>query len=250
MKMHLLTTGIFLILFINPSSFLFSQNESASNFSMGADLTSRYIWRGINLGGSSPHIQPSVEYTFGNTGISAGAWGSYSLGHSGFAEADLYLSYAPTSWISFTLTDYFFPNDNIFERNDYFNYKKNQTRHTLEGMVTIGEFENLPLYLTFAMNFYGADGVDESGKNLNAKYFEVGYNGMTRDIAWSVFAGASPDNPGTGGAGWYGDKPGVINLGVCFAKEFSIAGKSFPVTSAVIFNPEAGNFYLVTGISF
>ncbi len=39
--------------------------EKTSGFSLGADLVSRYIWRGVDFGGPSPHIQPYLEYAFG-----------------------------------------------------------------------------------------------------------------------------------------------------------------------------------------
>jgi hypothetical protein len=252
MKKQNLKQGVLLLFFLIPSSFSFSQNSGTSSLSINADIMSRYIWRGINLGGSSPHIQPSITYTLGNSGLTFGAWGSYSLGNSAFAEADLYLSFTPVNWLTFTLTDYFFPNDNFFERSGYFNFNKDETGHTIEAMVTTGEFENFPLYLTFAMNIYGVDGVDETGHRQNAKYLELGYNGSTQNFAYSVFAGLAPDNPNSemGGSGWYGNKPGVINLGLTIIKDISLAGKSFPVSSSAIFNPEAGNFYLVMGISF
>jgi len=233
---------------------LYSQDneEGSSNFSFGADLVSRYVWRGLNLGGSSPHIQPFVEYSFGNSGLVIGAWGSYSLSLNAGAEADLYISYSPTDWLNFTVTDYFFPADQPSERNDYFNYKSDETGHTIEAMITVGGFESLPLYATFAMNLYGRDGTDENGDNYFAKYLELGYSGSTGLVAYSVFAGAALDDPKTelGGSGWYGEKAGLINLGLSLSREFSIAGKAFPVSSSLIFNPEAGNAFIVVGVSF
>ncbi len=237
-----------------PSSLLYSQDneESSSNWSIGTDVVSRYVWRGLNLGGSSPHIQPYIEFSFGSTGLAIGAWGSYSLGLNAGAEADLYISYSPTDWLNLTVTDFFFPVDQSFERSDYFNYKKDETSHTIEAMVTVGGFESFPVYATFAMNLYGADGKDERGENYMAKYLEVGYSGSTSDFEYSLFAGFALDDPKTdlGGIGWYGEKAGLINLGIGLSKEFKFAGKSLPVSSSLIFNPEAGNIYLVFGISF
>lgn len=229
------------------------QEGAPANFSMGADMVSRYVWRGINLGGSSPAIQPFMEYSFGETGLTVGAWASYSVG-LGLAgtEADLFVSYSPVDWLELTITDYFFPTDDPFERNDYFNYDPDETGHTLEAMVTLGGSDDLPFYATFAMNLFGADGVNEKGDNYNAKYIEVGYNGSYREYDFSVFAGFAPDNPNTdeGGEGWYGENPGLINLGITFSKDVKFANTSLPVFSSLIFNPEAGNMYVVIGISF
>ncbi len=250
-KLILICLGIFF--FLSSSVLVAQDNEGGeSNFSIGVDGVSRYVWRGLNLGGSSPHLQPWVEYAFGESGLAIGAWGSYSLGLNAGAEADLYLSYSPVDWLNFTLTDYFFPADQPFERSDYFNYDSDETGHTLEAMLTIGGFETLPLYLTFAMNVYGADGTDENGDNYMAKYLEVGYSGSSKNLDYDLFAGFALDDPNTdaGGAGWYADKPGMINLGVTFSKEMKIADVAIPVFSSLIFNPEAGNMYIVFGVSF
>ncbi len=229
-----------------------AQENSSSNFSFGADMVSRYIWRGINLGGSSPHIQPFIEYSFGETGLAVGVWGSYSLGLNAGAEADLYVSYTPVDWLNITITDYFFPRDIPFERNDYFNFKQDETDHTIEAMLTIGGSDEIPFYATFAINLYGADGINESGDNYNAKYIEIGYLGSYQEFEFSLFAGLAPDNPQTdeGGIGWYGDDAGLINLGFTLGKDVDFAGKKFPVFSSLIFNPEAGNIHIVAGISF
>jgi hypothetical protein len=48
------------ILFLSITVDVFSQIESPIQF--GADLVNRYIWRGVNLGGSSPGIQPWLKY--------------------------------------------------------------------------------------------------------------------------------------------------------------------------------------------
>jgi hypothetical protein len=233
---------------IIPSSLLKAQSDG--NLSLGVDLVSRYIWRGINLGGSSPHIQPGIEYSFGQSGLSVGAWGSYSLSLNAGAEADLYISYSPLDWLNFTLTDYFFPADQPFERNNYFNYKSEETGHTLEAMVTLGGFNNIPFYTTFAMNIYGADGINSQGNKYMAKYLEVGYSGNLYEAEYMVFAGAALDNPGTSGSGWYGDKAGLINLGLTISKSYNLLDKSIPVSSSLIFNPEAGNIYIVFGVTF
>jgi hypothetical protein len=238
---------------LTPITTYGQESENNSNLTIGADIVSRYVWRGLNLGGSSPHVQPFIEYAFGQSGLAIGAWGSYSLGF-GMAgtEADLYLSYTPADWLNITVSDYFFPSDVSFERNDYFNYKKDETGHTFEAMVTLGGTDNFPLYATFAMNFYGADGINDQGENYNAKYIELGYNTSIGDMDAGFFIGLAPDDPKTdqGGEGWYGDSAGIINLGLSLAKTYTVADISLPVFSSLIFNPEAGNIFIVFGLSF
>jgi hypothetical protein len=247
------TISILLIMVFFP---LVSQpNEpSESNLTFGADIVSRYIWRGINLGGPSPHVQPYIEYAAGNSGLAIGFWGSYGLGAgSALTEADLYISYTPVDYLTFTVTDYFFPSDIPFSRDRYFNYKEGETSHTIEGMVSFNGTESFPISVLFAMNLYGADGTDPDGENYFAKYLELGYSTTYRDTGIDVFAGMALDNPDTaqGAEGWYGESAGLINLGITLSKNIRFSEAiSVPAFSSLVLNPEAGNIYMVIGLSF
>ena len=70
--------------------------------SLGVDLSTRYIWRGMMLDNAA-QFQPWADLTYQN--LSVGAWGSYASDGS-FAEVDIYLSYAIKNF-TFTLNDYF-----------------------------------------------------------------------------------------------------------------------------------------------
>lgn len=90
-------------------SMVFAQEEtkSSSSLDLGVDIHSRYIWRGIQLGGNSASAQPWVDFSSGAFYI--GAWGAYNLGGTGTGnEADLYLGYSFSDALSITVTDYFF----------------------------------------------------------------------------------------------------------------------------------------------
>ena len=65
--------------------------EAESNFSVGADLVSSYVWRGTQFG-SGPAIQPGISYATG--GFEIGAWGSNSFSMNEGFEADLYAGYS------------------------------------------------------------------------------------------------------------------------------------------------------------
>lgn len=56
-KIKLLST---LNIFVFFSFKAFLQDVPHLNF--GADIMSRYVWRGINLGGAGPGIQPWLKY--------------------------------------------------------------------------------------------------------------------------------------------------------------------------------------------
>ena len=97
---------------------LLSFSAAAQNkltLSPGADLVSRYIWRGSDFG-NSPAIQPVLELDYG--GFALGAWGSYTTNDMNFQETDLYVSYTFKEVVTLAVTDYFFPNGRITE-NDY-----------------------------------------------------------------------------------------------------------------------------------
>ena len=48
----------------------------AQELSLGADMVSRYVWRGTDFG-QSASIQPDLAYTFG--GFEIGTWASYAV---------------------------------------------------------------------------------------------------------------------------------------------------------------------------
>jgi hypothetical protein len=258
---------------------LFAQEETVSeesSWSVGADFVSRYIWRGVNLGGSSPSIQPYLEYGFGSEdhSFAIGAWGAYSLsGTQTGQEADLYLSYTLKEMFSLTVTDYFFP-DETAGRNKYFNYNMDwdkinsgeepQTGHVVEGAISFNGTENFPVSIMFAMNIWGADSqkykevsgiMTPEDKIVMSKYLEIGYSTDIKDVALDVFAGMALDNPELAKGeptGFYGQEAaGVINLGFTLSKEIKITDNySLPVFGSLITNPEAENIFMVFGISF
>jgi hypothetical protein len=258
---------------------LFAQEETTSESSpwnVGADLVSRYIWRGVNLGGSSPSIQPYVEFGFGSTdhAFAVGAWGAYSVsGAQTGQEADLYLSYTLKEMFSLTFTDYFFPDETV-ARNKYFNYNmdwdkinsgdKAQTGHVVEAAISFNGTDKIPVSLMFAMNIWGADSrkyKEDAGvmvpqdKIVMSKYLELGYAANVKGIGVNVFAGMALDNPDTDKGepeGFYGQRAaGIINLGFSLSKEIQITENySLPVFGSFITNPEAQNIFMVFGISF
>ena len=76
---------------------------------IGADVVSRYVWRGTDYGNAAA-VQPSIETTIGL--VALGAWGSWSISpgpaDASGNECDLYAS-TTVGPVGLTLTDYFFP---------------------------------------------------------------------------------------------------------------------------------------------
>ena len=242
-----------------------SEGDGSENgISVGADLVSRYIWRGIDYG-NSPAIQPTLCFSW--NGLSVGAWGSYAFSKhtiaindstmvdaGNFSEFDLYVSYT-YKWFTLLFYDYFTVNGlNPNEGNRYFDLNNRTTGHTLEGSLIFEGPEKFPLKFTASTLLWGDDkNQDENGeygygtKNNFSTYLEVEYKfHIARNfIELSPFIGGS-----LFGSSWYGSKPGIINLGVAARKEIPITDKfSLPVKVSAITNPVAQSVFLVFTVS-
>lgn len=253
--------GILIIAF--GSTNCFSQNESPIQF--GVDLMNRYIWRGVDLGGESPSIQPSLKYVWNskdsNHSLVLGAWGAYNFATTN-QEADLYFTYTYKNLVSFTFTDYYFPGlyGNDSSKGKYFNYKKDATGHVFEPTINFIGTEKFPFTLLFSMNVYGADAtkVNDDGTTgdiFMSKYIEVGYKKTIKGIDFNAFLGGVLDDPNDekGELGYYGlnKSAGIVNIGIKAAKKIQISDAfELPVQASLIVNPEAEKLYIVFGISF
>ncbi|MCX6267708.1 MAG: hypothetical protein NTW16_10180 [Bacteroidetes bacterium] len=238
------------------------KSASTATFSAGADLVSRYIWRGADYG-NSPAVQPSMAFSV--AGFKAGFWGSYGLGQyskqvddstlvnmGNYAEFDFFLSYTMKG---FTLMayDYFVPNPlNPNFDNKYYNFKNSTTGHTVEVCLSWAGLEKFPLQLFAGTLVYGADkGKDSTGvygtssDNNFSTYFEAAYQFNVKGFGVKPFIGGIPF-----GSSWYGPSGGIINAGLTVSKSIQISKEySLPVFSSVITNPQAGSVFLVFGIS-
>lgn len=268
--------GIFMLVAFFNLMFLTSKAQDSTavekkckiETEFGADLMSRYVWRGLQFGGNTPAIQPALALTMKN--FELGFWGSYSLtGANVNQEFDLYLTY--TFWdemFAATITDYFFPVEGA--DYNYYNYKNDETGHVLEGMLKFNGTEKFPFSIAAAVNFYGADGAkldsDSSSATFNQRtgiqysnYFELGYSKELSNSTLDVFAGFTLTNQAAadsltgfiGEAGYYGSGSGLINVGVKFSKDLKVSSDfTLPVNLQLITNPRDKKVFVVFGMSF
>jgi len=220
-----------------------------SPLSISCDLMSRYVWRGTDFGGS-PSIQPGIEYS--KNGFAIGAWGAYTINAPGGQEVDMYASYTFLDMFSVIITDYYFPDE--LADYKYFSYNSSTTGHILEASLSFNGTEKLPLSLLLAANFWGDDAVrinddGSEGALQYSTYAEASYAFKYFDLFVGVnLTGA---DTGRGETGFYGDNPGVVNLGLSTTKEIAISEKfSLPLSISLITNPQAEKIYLVAGFSF
>jgi hypothetical protein len=255
---------ILLIIFLSSSVLMIAaqtDSTSESSVSFETQLISRYVWRGIDIGGNLPFVHPCLELSLGSEkhSFTAGLWGAYAIGRSFDEEIDFYVMYSFNEMIELTVTDYFVY-DGSPSGYDLFNYKQDETPHLLEAQLGFAGTEKFPFTLDFAMMIYGADAVrlNEDGSEAGlfySKYIEFGWEKELSDESlFSIFAGASLDQANTslGEETFYGnEKPGLINLGCNLEKNLQITGDfSCVLNISFITNPTAESAYLVAGITF
>lgn len=230
-----------LVMMFLSSSVSFAQEEeaeSSSNFDVGLDIYSSYVWRGSKFG-EGPAFQPWVSFAVG--GLEIGAWGSVCVGPTEAAEMDLYVSYGFDFGLSLGLTDYYYPG------SKYFEYSDSAGSHGFE--LNVGyEIGGFSIAANYMLNEAGGAGTD--GGDL---YFELGYS--FENV--SLFAGA--------GNGWHTVEDGVedpkpdgtfddvfnvVNVGLSTGKDIKITDSfSLPLSGSVILNPYTEQFFIVVGLS-
>jgi hypothetical protein len=221
MKKKGLIFMMFVVLIINTTIQLWAQE---TNFNVGADLYSNYVWRGTKLG-TGPSVQPSVNFEKG--GLALGVWGAFDA--SGYSEVDPYISYSLPSGFSLGLTDYYYPGLAVFDVSEA------TGSHALEinaGFTKGG----LSLNANYIVNEAG--GAASAGGDM---YFQAGY-AFTN---FNLFAGA--------GDGWHTSDGefGLCNIGIGTGKVIKLTETfSIPVSGQVILNPEREQLYVVVGFSF
>lgn len=215
--------------------------SSFAQLKFGADVYSRYVWRGLDLG-DAPAFQPSLTYTIG--GFSVGAWGSYAFPTSAptYSENDLWASYAVSTEasgsFSVIVTDYYFPSAGV----PFGYFKPNNgtgAAHTIEGGLAYSGPESFPISLAFYTNL--SNDVD------NSSYIQASYPVTVGDASLTFGAGFVP----SASAYYVTDKGNFINLSVTAAKSIAITDKfSLPINVSYIANPALDKTYLVFGASF
>ena len=197
-------------------------------------MVSRYVWRGADFG-ESMAVQPALTFAFGN--LEAGAWGSYSISHSGAHanENDLWASYTINmdGGASFSLgfTDYYFPKPGAKEGF------RNADAHTLEFSLGFSGPEDFPVSL-----FGGMLNDDDSSVYLEAGLPVSAIEGVDVGLVAGMVTGASDFYVTEGAA--------LVNLGVSAGSEVEITDSfALPVSVSWIVNPTADRSFLVFGMS-
>lgn len=225
MKNPLLKYAVMVLMVLTTVTSVNAQDDQKeSNFSVGADVYTSYIWRGTRYG-QGPSLQPSVKFSKG--GFTIGVWGSFDV--NGYSETDPYLSFALPFGLSLGLTDYYYPGLPLFD------VSKADGSHALElnAGYAIGGVSLSGNYI-----FNESGGAGSAGSDL---YFQAGYSFSNVNL----FVGA--------GNGWHTSDGefALCNVGIGATKEIKLTDSfSIPVNGQVIMNPEREQLYVVVGFSF
>lgn len=140
----------------------------SSNFNVGLDIQTKYVWRGMEMmtEDATPVLFPSIGYSY--KGIYAYAMGGYAT-NGKYAEVDLGISYT-YKWLTIGINDYYYPTTNTAE-DHYFTFTSKNTGHWWEGVIAIAP-EKIPAKLTLSNFFAGADKTLE-GKQAYSTYAEI-----------------------------------------------------------------------------
>lgn len=230
MKRGMLSIVFFLLLLASMLS---------AQFKLGADIYSHYVWRGAALH-SAEAFQPALTYTSGS--LSVGAWGSYSAGGAGYAENDLWGSYA-IGPMTVYLTDYYIPTL-LPATATFFDYntKNGAGSHTVEVGIGFLGTETFPISITGYYNVIGGT-LDPD----HSSYIQASYPFIVESTTLTTSIGLTPAKS----TKWYGTTgAGVVSLSVAISKSIKFTEDfSLPFTIQYIMNPYAEKAYLIFGVS-
>lgn len=204
--------------------------------SLGADVVSKYVWRGFDQG-SGASIQPSLGLAY--KGVSLSAWGSTSITSLEPKEFDITLEYN-IGGFGISVTDYWWAGEN----GKYGHYKDS---HYFEGALSYHFGEKVPLTVSAAMMFAGADKNPEGDQNFST-YFNASYDiACPGDITLTPSIGVS-----TKSYLYTGEKiSGITDISLKAARDIKVTDSfSIPIFVQATVAPAMDKTYLVFGMTF
>lgn len=205
---------------------------------VGADLVSEYVFRGVKCGDAA--LQPTLGVSAG--GFEVSAWGS--IGVVNFLdtkELDITLSYS-LAGAGIGVTDYWFSTGGE-PYGRYFKYKDDATNHIFEAFLGYDfGFASINWYTNFYGNDFKAD-----GSKAFSSYCELAAPFSAFGADWTAALGFVPmESPLYGTDGF-----AVTNVSLAAAKSIDITESfSLPLSAGLTVNPCAEMAYLVFGITF
>ena len=205
-------------------------NLRKSNFHLGIDLQTKYIWRGMEMmtSDAAPVLFPQIN--FQSKGFYAYVMGGYAV-NGKYSEVDFGVSYT-YKWLTVGVNDYYYPTITTPD-DQYFNYKARETGHWLEAVITIAP-EKIPAYLLVSNYFAGAD-KNWDDKQAYSTYAEIGgHYDFLNDHQLALAIGAAFNKSCYNG---YNHNFSVCNIELKYTYNLSIKNFILPLSVAYIINP-------------
>lgn len=213
---------------------------SISPLSLSVELSSRYIYRGLQYG-DAPVGFATLGY--GYKGFNAYILGAYAVNNS-HQEVDLGVSYT-YRWLTVGASDYYFPSA-AGENDKYFDFDRHTTLHSVDAYVTVAP-EKVPVWLTLSCYVFGNDRKAD-GKNAYSSYAELGYTySFRQNNAISLAVGAALNRS------FYNNYErgfSVVNIALKYATAFRFGSFRLPVSASYVLNPEKEKSYFTFSLFF
>ncbi|MEM1056153.1 MAG: hypothetical protein AAGI52_11550 [Bacteroidota bacterium] len=213
----------------------------------GLTLTSRFIYRGINLG-EAPQVQPRLSLNVGD--FQASLWGSHPLAQASdesvesprdanYREVLLWMLYNIDVGVG-TLTPYV---QNHFNPNtgQLFDFADNgDGAHFFQAQLMFSGDDRLPVDALVGWVFY-----NDPGESV---YFEGGYRFDLSGLNLRAFAGGVPGRSPFNGVPE--DEVAITNIGLSAGRSIRLSDEfSIPVSVTFIANPYLEDAFAVFSIS-
>lgn len=216
------------------------KNLKDSPFSASLELSTKYMWRGIEYG-TAPTVFPMIGYS--THGFNAFAMGAYAIDGS-HQEVDLGVSYTASEF-TVGVSDYYYPSS-VGEKDGYFMLSNRETGHWVEAYAT-WTGNKIPLWVTASTYVFGAD-KDAEGKQMYSSYAEVGYtHSFNDDNKIALCVGANLNK------GFYTNNESrfnVVNINAKYSTTFKFGSYKLPVSASYVLNPYMNKSYFTMSLYF
>ena len=230
---------LLLLLFIT-TTIKSEEKLKESPFSASLELSTKYMWRGIEYG-TAPTVFPMIGYN--TDGFNAFAMGGYAINGS-HQEVDLGVSYTAKEF-TVGVSDYYYPSS-VGEKDGYFKLSNRETGHWVEAYATWAGTK-IPLWVTVSTYIFGAD-KNEDGKQMYSSYAEVGYtHSFTDDNKISLCVGANLNKS------FYTDNESgfsVVNVNAKYSTAFKFGSFKLPVSASYVLNPYRNKSFFTMSLYF
>lgn len=215
--------------------------QPQTEISIGGDLVSTYVWRGVYQSGFS--LQPEIGLSVG--GFTVGVWGSTDLDN--FKEVDLSVGYSVRGF-SVGVTDYWWGGQRLGDGR-FAPYFKYGDTHYFEGTLAYEFGEKFPLGISWSTMFAGAD-KKENGDRAWSSYVELAYPFSVGSVELTAAAGAAPWAAPAWLPGGY-DGFQISNVSLKASQAIPVSEKyEIPLFVQLAVNPQLNYMNLVIGLSF